>query len=133
QGVLRYLAKGVLDPYSLEPEEADWIYRALQGTQVTRASDGLLSLAPPRERSHGDPHGPLPADRGEVVCEHDGIVALHTGEVIQPSGRRDQCMQPRRDSSAALTIEEESPAQLEEMLRWELELMGQYVSGHPMD
>ncbi|MEX0924689.1 MAG: DNA polymerase III subunit alpha [Candidatus Paceibacterota bacterium] len=73
-------------------------------------------------------------ERGQMLANIDYLLKYHKEASDQPEGQdslfglmSDQASVPR------LTLEESEPADFQEQLTWEKELIGLYISGHPLD
>ncbi|MEX1027153.1 MAG: LAGLIDADG family homing endonuclease, partial [Candidatus Paceibacterota bacterium] len=73
-------------------------------------------------------------ERGQMLANIDYLMKYHKEASNQPEGQ-DSLFGLLSDQSSVpkLTLEESNPADPQEKLSWEKELIGLYISGHPLD
>jgi len=74
------------------------------------------------------------ADRGQLLCNLDSLLAYHKERTSTPE-HQVSLFRLMEDASTlpALRMEKGAPATKKEKLAWEKELLGLYISGHPLE
>jgi len=74
------------------------------------------------------------ADRGQLLCNLDSLLAYHKERTSTPE-HQVSLFGLMEDASTlpALRLEKGAPATKKEKLAWEKELLGLYISGHPLE
>ena len=73
------------------------------------------------------------ADRGALIGNIDRLLEFHREHMKTPSDQGSLFGAAGATQSAQLKLEPAAPASMDQRLIWEKELLGLYISGHPLD
>lgn len=71
-------------------------------------------------------------ERGQMLFNIENLLAFNKEEV-QKDQRQDSLLKLLSEQEHEIHLEKSQPAKKEDMLAWEKELLGLYISGHPLD
>ncbi|MCA1480749.1 OB-fold nucleic acid binding domain-containing protein, partial [Bradyrhizobium sp. NBAIM08] len=72
-------------------------------------------------------------ERGTLLDNSETLLAFHKGVLKNETAQTSLFVGMDEEPKSTLTLTDATPATMEQRLAWEKELLGLYISGHPLD